>query len=101
MAILNDADVDLQLDKVVGEVSANRKRLTEATEAVAARVVNLNDIPNRYGDLVETVQAVDYGDDAYRSANKARLSSIIAEYQALVAEAATVRDWLNANTTEF
>lgn len=90
-----------QLDKVAGEIKANRDRLREAKAAVAARVVNLNDIPNRYADLLDTVNDPAYGGTAFTDANKAKLADLTAEYQALVAEATTARDWLNGNTTEF
>lgn len=98
---LKESEVIGQLDRIAGEVAANRQRLREAKEAVEARVANLNSIPTRYADLISTVNDAEYGGDTYRDANKAQLAALTAEYLVLVSEAEDARNWLEANTTEF
>lgn len=93
------SDVKSGLDTIAGVIAQNRSALAQAKLAMAQREVNLNDIPTKYSDVIETINAYASG-DAFEVLAKAELSRLTAEFLALVADAAAAVASL-AVLTEF
>jgi hypothetical protein len=97
----NASLVTVNLDMAASDIAGARQRLTEAKRAIVAVIAALDGIPTKYADMIATVSAVGYGQDAFTNSNVAQLAALSAEYNALNAQAKIVNTWLAGNTTEF
>ena len=93
--------VTVHLGMAASDIAGARQKLTEAKRAITSVILALDNIPTKYADMIATVSAGGYGQDAFTNSCVAQLAALTTEFTALNAQAKTVNTWLAGNTTEF
>lgn len=104
MATLTIEQVDYQMRKVADDIVSIQSSLAKAKKNVSDLNAQLNNIPNTYADLVETVNAATYGTGTYAASElvtKSKLSALTASFSSLITQATAAKTWLDANITRF
>jgi predicted xylose isomerase-like sugar epimerase len=95
---LNYSDCDAALREIADQNVANKNRLASAKATVVTADTELGGMATKYGAVITTITAAAAAqpdNEAYQ-AMKARADALVADYQALKAEAAALRTAIGA-----
>lgn len=95
---LNYSDCDAALREIADQNVANKNRLASAKATVVTADTELGGMASKYGTVITTINtaaAANPGNAAYQ-AMKAKADQLVADYQALKAEAAALRTAIGA-----